>query len=403
MTSPLHLAIVGAGVTGLLQALTLLRSGFRVSLFERAACTKASSPSASPSASQCPPQGCHHLASFFGKSNPLPSHAPSSGEILDHHCSFVGAGMLAPYCELGEAEDVIAHAGEQAFTLWQALIPTLSQPAHMSSQGTLLVAHHADRAGMHHLAERIKQAGFGEHLRWLRRDDIKAFEPEIADRFHEALFVSPEGELDPRRLLPALLATLREEGATLHFQSEVEDMTADGSLVVKGERLVFDAILDCRGLGARKDLSSLRGVRGELAILHSREIQLQRPIRMMHPRYPLYIVPRPDGFFVVGATSIESDSLRQPTVRSVLELLSAAYSLHPAFAEAEVVEMKAHLRPTLPDHLPRILHHNRLLRINGLYRHGFLLSPFFAHATASFFKEKTWPDAIKPFLQSAAS
>ncbi|MDG4555236.1 MAG: glycine oxidase ThiO [Candidatus Competibacter sp.] len=343
-----QIAVIGAGITGLTQALCLQHQGHRIVLFER------------------------------------------GGEGLDHHCSHVGAGMLAPYCELSEAEPEIARWGVAALALWRRIVPALAQPVHMSCEGTLVVAHHRDRAGMQHLAERVEHAGFGAHLQWLRRDELRELEPELEGRFGEGLYLSPEGEIDPRSLLPSLVETLRQNGATLCFETEVQDL-APGEIMVLGERRGFDWVLDCRGLAASDQITDLRGVRGEILALHTDEVRLRRPIRMMHPRYPLYIVPRPGNRFVVGATSIESDSLRPATVRSTLELLSAAYALHPAFAEAEIVEMKVQCRPTLPDHLPRIVQQDNLLRINGLYRHGYLLSPLVAETVATFIRDQRRP------------
>ena len=59
----------------------------------------------------------------------------------------------------------------------------------------------------------------------------------------------------------------------------------------------------------------------------------------------------------------------------MLELLSAAYALHPAFGEAEIIEIGTGVRPAFPENLPRIGWHDGTLYINGLYRHGFLLAP----------------------------
>jgi glycine oxidase len=86
---------------------------------------------------------------------------------------------------------------------------------------------------------------------------------------------------------------------------------------------------------------------------------------------------------MIGATSIESED-RDLTVRSALELLSAAYAVHPAFGEARIVEIGAGLRPAYPDHLPRITVRGDHIRINGLYRHGFLLAPALAELTAAY-------------------
>ena len=86
---------------------------------------------------------------------------------------------------------------------------------------------------------------------------------------------------------------------------------------------------------------------------------------------------------MVGATSIESASRGPVTARSAIELLSAAYALHPAFGEAEIVEMRADARPAFPDNLPRLVARGRRTYLNGLYRHGFLLAPAFAERAAA--------------------
>jgi glycine oxidase len=85
---------------------------------------------------------------------------------------------------------------------------------------------------------------------------------------------------------------------------------------------------------------------------------------------------------MVGATMVESASRSAVTARSALELLSAVWTLNPAFGEAEIIEMGAHLRPAFPDNLPAWQRDGKIWRVNGLYRHGFLLSPFVAQRVA---------------------
>ena len=180
--------------------------------------------------------------------------------------------------------------------------------------------------------------------------------------------------------LDALLATLQSCGVTVQWSTpmtlaQAQDWQRDhpGAWV-----------LDCRGLGAKADWPSapaptagpLRGVRGEVARVYAPDVTLQRPTRLLHPRYPIYIAPKPNHLFVIGATEIESDDLSPASVRSTLELLSAAYAVHPGFAEGRVLELGAQCRPTLPDNLPAVVEAApRVLQINGLYRHGYLISP----------------------------
>ena len=147
-------------------------------------------------------------------------------------------------------------------------------------------------------------------------------------------------------------------------------------------------VIDCRGLGARHELPDLRGVRGERIVVRTREISLARPVRLLHPRHPLYVVPWGDGRFMVGASVIESEDAGPVSVRSALELLGSAYALHPAFGEAEIVEMGAGVRPSFPDNVPKIVVRGETIHVNGSYRHGFLLAPAFAELVAAYLETR---------------
>ena len=144
-----------------------------------------------------------------------------------------------------------------------------------------------------------------------------------------------------------------------------------------------DSIVDCRGFAARAELKQLRGVRGEMIRVRTREVSFTRAVRLLHPRIPLYVVPRANGEFMIGATMIESAEKGAVSVRSAIELLSAAYALHPAFGEAEILEMSADVRPAFPDNEPRIDERGGRIFVNGFYRHGFLLAPAFAERAAA--------------------
>jgi len=87
-------------------------------------------------------------------------------------------------------------------------------------------------------------------------------------------------------------------------------------------------------MGARDAFPQLRGVRGELIHVHAPDVDITRPVRLMHPRYSIYVVPRAGHRYVIGATSIESDDMKAITVQSTLELLSSAFSISSGFSEA---------------------------------------------------------------------
>ena len=142
-------------------------------------------------------------------------------------------------------------------------------------------------------------------------------------------------------MLPELHAAIVKAGGRIEFGSDANADDLDG------------IVIDCRGMAAREVQSDIRGVKGEMIVIETPEVELARPVRLIHPRFPLYVIPRGDGRFMLGATSIESEDTGV-SVRSALELLGAAYTVHPAFGEARIVEFGSGLRPAFPDNLPRI-------------------------------------------------
>jgi glycine oxidase len=279
--------------------------------------------------------------------------------IMTQATSHWAGGMLAPYCEAEGAEPMIGQIGLRSLEIWRREFP------ETPFNGSLVVAHPRDRADF----ERFARMTTG-HQR-LDADGVAKLEPALQGRFREGLYFPDEGHVEPRLVLAKLHQRLIEAGGVIIFESEQDPAELDGLVV------------DCRGLAARDTAPELRGVKGEMAVIRTEEVTLSRPVRLMHPRWPLYVIPREDHHFMLGATSIESED-EFVTVRSALELLSAAYAVHPAFGEAKIVEIGAGLRPAFPDHLPRISLGNRRIAVNGLYRHGFLLAPALAEMTLAY-------------------
>ncbi|MCG7536744.1 FAD-dependent oxidoreductase [Pseudoalteromonas sp. OOF1S-7] len=280
----------------------------------------------------------------------------------------LAAAMLAPMAESVICEQDLAEQGLHAMTLWPELLAKLDAPVFFQQQGTVIVAHQQDRGDLLSFQRRLKPLA-GHQAQSLDGRGIGALEPELAGRFHQGLYLPCEGQLDNLAFFAASLSTLKNRGVRFHEGAEAH--IAQGR--VNGE--AFDWIIDCRGLDAKDDSPGLRGVRGEVARIYAPEVSLQRPVRLMHPRYPLYIAPKPNHEFVIGATEIESQDRGDITVRSTLELLSAAYTVHSGFAEGRVMSLRAGLRPAYKDNRPHISVTDNVIRINGLYRHGFLLAP----------------------------
>jgi len=334
-------AIVGGGLMGRLLAIALAKGGAQVNLFDK------------------------------------------GGSDGAHAAARIAAAMLAPLAESAITEDSVVRMGLYSLPRWKELITSLSSPVYFQQEGTLILWHRQDASDAERFAAHLEKncrsnSELSAPLK-LNNDALRDLEPGIADRFKQGLFLPHEGQLDNRQLLDALAKEL--ELATVncywHTKIEPEKLRKQSS---------FKAVIDCRGTGA-KDLwavgdapNTLRGVRGEVIRLHAPEVKLRRPTRLIHPRYPIYIAPKENDIYVVGATEIESDDLSQMSVRSAMELLSAVYTVHSGFAEARILEMATQCRPTLKNNLPEIrINKDKgltdLIMINGLYRHGFMISP----------------------------
>ena len=272
--------------------------------------------------------------------------------------SWLAGGMIAPYVEADTAAPEVARLGARAADWWAARVPGVLR------RGSLVVAPARDRAEL----ERFATCTSG-HVR-LDGGAIATLEGDLAGRFTSALFYADEAHLDPRTALVALADGLRQRGVAIRSNTRLAPDRAD---------------IDCRGIAARADLPGLRAVRGEMLMLHCPSVTLTRPIRLLHPRFPVYVVPRGNGLYMVGATMLESDDPGPITLRSAMELMSAAFTLHPGFAEAAIVETGSGLRPAFADNLPRIVKAGGRWHLNGLYRHGFLTAPALAEQLADQF------------------
>lgn len=311
------IAVRGAGVVGLWQALVLARRGHAVTLHER------------------------------------------SAQPFAQACSIYAGAMLGLRCEEDNVEPVVSALGKRGIALWRETYPDTT------INGTIAVALGRDRAELDRFARMT--AG---HRR-LSPAELAALEPSLGNRFASALFYPEEAHLAPEPALRFLLDRAQAEGVSLRL--------GDGEAPTGA-----DVVIDCRGLGARHELPNLRGVRGERIVVKSRDVTLTRPVRLLHPRFPLYVVPWGDGVYMIGATVIESEETGAISLRSALELLSAAYALDPAFGEAEIIEQGAGARPAFPDNRPRIIARNGYIYVNGLYRNGFLLAPALAELVADY-------------------
>lgn len=335
----IKVGIAGAGLCGRLTALNCLARGWEVSLFD------------------------------------------ADSHLGHNSCGWVGAGMLAPYTELEASEPLICKLGLASLERWPSLIKQLSEPVSFAQNGTLILNHSQDKGERDRLMSIIDFKLRNTHLtplntiaEFIPYSALQNFVPGLATELQDGYWMRGEGHINSHEFYKATTTTLLAHDIAWHELTPVEQL-CDYQIKTQGKTHYFDLVFDCRGLGAKTDWPQLRGIRGEVLCLHAPEVHLHCPIRIMHPRYPIYISPRAGHTFIVGATSIESEDKSPISAQSMLELLSACYMVHPGFAQARIIHTMTHCRPTLADNQPKIIASDGLIRINGLYRHGYLIGP----------------------------
>jgi glycine oxidase len=331
----LSIGIAGAGLLGRLLAWRLSRQGHAVSVYDPA-------PGPAPTFDGCQSAG------------------------------FTAAGMLSPLAELDTGSPQVAALGWRSIALWRAIVDQLQARPAFAERGSLLLAHRGDAGGAQRVLARLTQAAPGTPTpQALSAETLARLEPALQGPAH-AWLLPGEGHIDTVATMQALQA--EAEGVRWHWQRTVADVQAGTLRFDTAPPESFDVVFDVRGVGARPTMP-VRGVRGEIICLDARRHGLTRPVRLLHPRHRVYLVPRDVDTVLVGASEIESEDRSPVSLKSAVELMSAAHSVMPALAESRIKRLDVNLRPALPDHEPRTDSAPGVVRINGLFRHGWLLAP----------------------------
>jgi len=336
----MKIGIAGAGLLGRLLALQLARAGNKVTVFD-------------------PANG--------------PEHRVAAG--------WTAAGMLSPMAELETANLSVFEQGVRSLALWQGIVSLLqelapSHPVMFKQMGSLLLAHKGDEGAAKRMIDLLAHktpSHYAEHApQALSSEALRSAEPAIHTS-GSAWLLPHEGQIDAVQAMTAMTVVATTLGVTWLWNESVTSLS-QGVIKTTKQDFQFDWVFDVRGTGAKPDLQ-VRGVRGEIFWLHAPNVELQRPIRLLHPRHRVYLVPRDGNRIVVGASEIESEDRSPISLRSTVELLAAAHSVIPELAEARIIHSETNLRPALLDNLPRLESQDGITRINGLFRHGWLIAP----------------------------
>lgn len=332
-----NFGIVGGGLLGRVATFVLVSAGFDVTIYEKTSIN--------------PPIGKMRSAGFSS------------------------AGMLSPLSEKESGGKKVFDLGTRSMSLWpiinKLVKDVLGVGIGLRIQGNIFVSQQQDLAFSDRLFDKLC---YQKNL--ISPSTIKKIEPCL-DHNLKCWLVENEGQIDPllamKNLYLASIKNCSAGRANWLFNSTVSHV--DGTTIfVDEKKSEFDWVFDFRGTGAKE--IGIRGVRGEIfVLLPPKNFVLNHPIRLIHPRVKIYIVPKVSGEIIVGATELEVEDYSPVSVRSTLELLNAAQIILPELNEARVKYSDVNLRPASNDNLPVYFTNCKTTYINGLFRHGWLLAP----------------------------
>ncbi|NGN66471.1 glycine oxidase ThiO [Streptomyces sp. A7024] len=334
-----------------------------------------------------------------------------------HGAANVAAGMLAAVTELHYGEQDLLALNLASARRYAAFAAELHDATghHLGYRpcGTLAVALDADdRAHLRELHD--FQVRLGLDSQWLQGRECRRLEPMLAPGVRGGLRVDGDHQIDPRRLVTALLTACERAGVVFHRQHAARLTTGrdratgavlDDGTTVSSARTVLAAGSRSAALPGLPDevRPPVRPVKGQVLRLHMPDARhgafLSRTVRAMVRGSHVYLVPRADGELVIGATTEELGFDTTVTAGGVYELLRDAHALVPGLTELPLAETSAGLRPVTPDNGPLLgptalpgLHH-----ATGHGRNGVLLTPVTADAMTEALTDGELPPEARPF------
>ena len=320
----------------------------------------------------------------------------------------VAAGMLAPIGELAFGEPDLLRMTLDAAEMYPGFVAELESTSGMSTGytqcGALHIALDRDEAAELRRVHDLQRA-LGLGAEWLPPRRCRELEPGLTPSFNGGVHAPEEAAIDPRRLTEALLAALAIEGVEVRTGAEVaaglfQGERIEGVRIDGGEELRASAVVVATGAWSGQAAwlpaparPPVRPVKGQ--IIELRAADGSAPCERIVASERVYLVPRPGGRLIAGATTEERGFDSAVTAGGVHELLREAYRLLPDVAEMELVETMAGLRPGTPDNLPLIGLGavDGLILASGHYRNGILLAPLTGEAVAELLDEGELPEA----------
>jgi glycine oxidase len=310
--------------------------------------------------------------------------------------SRVSAGMIAPIAEAGFEDPHFIRFARLGRERYRSFVAEVSDdagaPVVLDEEGSIIVAIHRDDVdAMRRVYEHRRRAGLP--VEWLSGTEARGKEPTLTPRVTAAMWISYDGQVNPRVLLPALVAACRKRGIEMREGASVTRIVIEHDRVLgveaSGERIDADVVVLAAGAwsgtiaGLPDDVvPAVRPVRGQIMRLtRTGDFATKHVVR--GPR--AYLLPKSDGTVVVGATQEEAGFDATPTAGGIMGILENVWEMVPSIYDLPIERIEVGLRPATRDHLPLIgpTRLRGLVMATGHFRHGILFAPATADAVSS--------------------
>jgi glycine oxidase len=302
--------------------------------------------------------------------------------------SWAGGGILSPLYPW-RYPDPVSELARWSQRYYRQLCQDLESDSGIDPQWTLsglLIADVEDRDAIQRWATR-----FGALLELRDGASAQQLEPRLGLVPASVAWLPEVAQVRNPRLAQSLHATLENKGVEIRSQSPAQGWKIEAdrvkAVVTPAAEIGADYFVVASGAWTAGLLEStglslpIEPVRGQM-ILFKGPPGLVSRITLYQGRY---VIPRRDGYVLVGSTLEYAGFEKQTTQTGLQELKQSAFALIPDLAGQPIVQHWAGLRPGSPEGIPMTGPHPEIsnLFINaGHFRNGVVLGPATARLLA---------------------
>ena len=338
----MHIAIIGAGISGLLSALELLEQGCSVSIFDQQAAGKAA--------------------------------------------SWAGGGILSPMYpwRYPQAVNDLAKHGKALYQTWnKKLLPISGIDFEIHETGMLIFDQDDFETGLNY-AEKYQEPM--QQCEYLQQEQLEQINPRVSEQLNEAIYFPQIANVRNPRLLKSILAYLKQHPKVQFFENtwidhfNIQQQKICSIRAANGQHFKADEFVIATGAWSEHWSDQLQlsipvePVQGQMLLFKTPENWL--PTMCMNN--VMYLIPRMDGHIVCGSSMNHLGFDKRPSTQTQQSIYKASLAMVPELENFPVVQQWAGLRPSSPTGVPyigKMPNFDNLWANFGHYRNGLCMGP----------------------------